>query len=93
MGVGLCITPIKTNKESESNKLFNQNLYNINSSIIKYAPKQKIKSNNLSNLKNKNKKVIIKNENNKKEEVNNDNNQGFDFGFNFGEEQTQEKMA
>ena len=63
MGVGLCIIPNKTNKELESNKLFNQNLYNINSSITKYAPKQKIKSNNLSNLKNKNKKVIIKNEN------------------------------
>ena len=62
MGVGLCITPIKTNKESESNKLFNQNLYNINTTITRYAPKQNLKRNNLSIKKNKYEKILLKNE-------------------------------
>ena len=63
MGVGLCITPIKTNKESESNKLFNQNLYNINTTITRYAPKQNLKRNNLSIKKNKYEKILLKNRN------------------------------
>jgi hypothetical protein len=62
MGIGFCKNSLNLNKEFETDKLINQNLYEINESIIKYAPinKSKKSSFNESLKTNSNSQIIYR---------------------------------
>ena len=62
MGIDCCKNSLNLNKEFETDKLINQNLYEINESIIKYAPinKSKKSSFNESLKTNSNSQIIYR---------------------------------